>query len=255
MATPNPQARDIVRFTDIDGLNRDAAYRVCALAARCEHAGKPFSIALTGGSSPGGFYRLLGTPPFRNTVNWSNCHLFFGDERCVPPEAEESNYRLARTTLLDNLPVPDANVHRMRGEVTDHNAAAREYEDDLRSFFAIEPGQVPRFDLILLGMGPDGHCASLFPHKPALHERDHLVIATEPGLQPFVTRITLTLPVINNAAEVLFLVPDGKKADIVARVLEGPLAPDDLPSQNVHPATGVVTWLLTDAAGAQLKTV
>jgi 6-phosphogluconolactonase len=253
MQTPSPFLRDIVRFADIDALSRDAAQRVTALAAISERAGKPFTLALTGGSSPGALYRLLATPPYRESISWSNVHLFFGDERCVPPDANESNFRQAQETLINGLDIPPANIHRMQGELPDHEQAAREYEAELTEFFALQPGQFPRFDLILLGMGPDGHCASLFPHKPALHESNRLVTSTPPGLEPFVPRITLTLPTLNSAAEVLFLVPDGRKAGVLARILEGPDEPDALPSQQVRPPNGAVTWLITNAAAAELK--
>jgi 6-phosphogluconolactonase len=253
METRPSLLRDIVRFADIDALSRDAAFRVAALAAGRSRAGKPFTVALTGGSSPGTLYRLLAAPPFHDMIRWDDVHLFFGDERCVPPEAAESNYRQASETLLDRLDLPAANIHRMHGELPDPAQAAWEYEAELATFFALQPGEFPRFDLILLGMGPDGHCASLFPHKPALQERERRVTWTQPGLEPFVPRITLTLPTLNNAAQVLFLVPDGRKAGVVARILEGPDEPDTLPSQNVRPRDGTVTWLVTNAAAAQLK--
>jgi 6-phosphogluconolactonase len=255
MNTENSSLREVVRFADIEALSRDGAYRVCALAACSARAKRPFTVALTGGSSPGTLYRLLSKPPLRETIDWDNTHLFFGDERCVPPDAAESNYRQAREMLIDRAPISTANVHRMRGELPDHEQAARDYEAELIAFFNLQPGQPPRFDLVLLGMGPDGHCASLFPYKPALQERQRLVVATEPGLTPFVPRITLTLPVLNRAAEVMFLVPDGAKAGILARILEGPDDPDELPSQNVRPSAGTVTWLITNAAAAQLMRV
>lgn len=250
MPTESRSQREIVRFEDKNALSRDAAYRFTALAAMSARAGRPFTVALSGGSTPAILYRLLSSSPFRETLSWSNVHLFFGDERCVPPNSPDSNYRMAFETLISHIEIPPQNVHRMPGELADHGAAARQYESDLRAFFHLSNGEGPRFDLILLGMGPDGHCASLFPHKPALQERQQLVVATDPGLQPFVPRLTLTLPTLNNAANVLFLVAGADKAETLARVLNGPPDPEALPSQNVVPINGSLTWLIDREAAA-----
>src|SRR5207248_3321496 len=145
--------------------------------------------------------------------------------------SEFSNYRMALETLIEPLQLPAGNVHRIPAEQPDNATAALSYEEELRRFFAAS--ELPRFDLVLLGMGPDGHCASLFPHKPALADTARWVVATEPGLEPFVPRITMTLPVLNNAANVMFLVVGADKAETVTRVLTGPKRPDDLPSQSV----------------------
>src|SRR5579871_3259137 len=252
MQTESRSQREIVRFEDKIALSRDAAYRFTALAALSARTGRPFTVALSGGSTPAILYRLLAAPPFRDAISWRDVHLFFGDERCVPPDSPDSNFRMASETLLSQIEIPPQKVHRMPGEMADHDTAARQYESDLRAFFHLSAGEYPRFDLILLGMGPDGHCASLFPHKPALQEQQRLVVATEPGLKPFVPRLTLTLPVLNNAANILFLVAGADKAETLARVLEGPLDPEALPSQAVVPANGSLTWLV-DKEAARLS--
>ena len=244
--------REIVLFADKNAMRRDAAYRFTALSAMSARAGRPFTVALSGGSTPAILYRLLAASPFRETLPWNNIHLFFGDERCVPPDSPDSNYRMAFETLISQIEIPAQNVHRMPGDLADRDAAARQYEAELRGFFHLSEGEWPRFDLILLGMGPDGHCASLFPHKPALQERRRLVVATEPGLQPFVPRLTLTLPVLNNAAHVLFLVAGADKAETLAHVLQGLPDPEALPSQAIAPTDGALTWLIDRDAAARL---
>jgi 6-phosphogluconolactonase len=196
-------------------------------------------------------YRLLTTSPFREGIPWADTHLFFGDERCVPPDSPDSNYHLITSTLLAHLDLPEENIHRMRGEQADPDAAAWEYEAELRRSFALTADAWPRFDLVLLGLGPDGHCASLFPHKPALHEQTRFVVASEPGREPLVTRLTLTLPVLNHAANILFLVAGADKAETLTRVQEGPRDPDALPSQAIQPLDGTLSWLL-DREAARL---
>lgn len=248
--TRSTRPHDIQILPDQEALAGAAAARFVAFAKQRTDAGEPFRVALAGGSTPKALYTLLAAPPYHDEIDWSLVHLFFGDERCVASDSEDSNYHMVKASLLDNNPdIPPQNVHRMPAELPDHDQAARQYEDELRTAFALSDDSqdgvsVPRFDLILLGMGPDGHTASLFPHKPALHVQDRLVVATEPGLKPFVPRLTLTLPVLNAAVQVLFLVAGKDKADTLARVLNGPPDPENLPSQSVHPAKGHITWLL-----------
>lgn len=245
-------ARDRVIFTDKEALSWDAALRWSALAAQAARANRQFTVALTGGSSPDLLYSLMASPPFQDSVEWRTMHLFFGDERCVPPDAPESNFKQAQDLLISRIAIPAENIHRIEGELPDPDEAAQRYEAELYRAFALEPGALPRFDLILLGMGSDGHCASLFPLKPALREQERLVVATEPGLQPFVPRITLTFPALNHASNILFLVTGEDKAKRVAQVLEGPDDPNGLPSQNVVPVNGTLSWLLDQAAAASL---
>jgi 6-phosphogluconolactonase len=160
---------------------------------------------------------------------------------------------MAREALLANVPIPAENVYRMPAEQPDPDSAAQAYEAELRQAFGIGAQAWPRFDLVLLGMGADGHCASLFPRKPALRETTRLVVATEPGLEPFVPRLTLTYPVLNQAANVVFLVAGAEKAQTLARVLEGPFDPDALPAQAVAPSDGTLTWLFDTAVATRLQ--
>ncbi len=183
---------------------------------------------------------------------WSQTHFFWGDERHVSPDSPESNYAMARQTMLGPIGVPAKNIHRIRSELPDAHDAASEYETQLRSFFQSPPGQLPRFDLILLGLGPDAHTASLFPHTEALHEHHKLVAAN--WVEKFKTwRITLTLPVINNAANVLFLVSGSEKAEALKTVLKGPHHPELYPAQLIQPTDGTLTWLVDQSAAHLLR--
>lgn len=212
-----------------------------------------FTVALAGGSTPKGMYALLASDAYRNRIDWQKVHVFFGDERCVPPENEFSNFRMANASLLMHVPVPKRQIYRIRGEIAPHMAAA-EYEGAmLRVFGASDAAPFPRFDLILLGMGPDGHTASLFPGSPALKEKKRWVV--ENDVQKFKDtptpwqRVTMTYPVLNAASQVLFMVAGADKADSLYEVLHGQPNSDLYPSQAVKPA-GKLTWLV-DAAAAQ----
>ena len=204
------------------------------------------AIALAGGSTPRDLYIRLAAVP-RQQIPWEKVHLFWGDERCVAPDHADSNFRMVRETLLDHIALPENHVHRMRGELPPQTAAAH-YHDELRGFFGELP---PRFDLVLLGMGDDGHTASLFPGTTALQERQTLAAAVHvPALQAW--RITLTLPVLNAAREVVFLVAGTGKAAMIARIA-GLASPDSaLPASLVRPGDGEVHWLLDSDAAAQL---
>src|SRR5437588_12027489 len=207
-----------------------------------------FTVALAGGSTPKGVYSLLAT----NYTNfaWNRVFLFFGDERHVPPTDPESNYRMASESLITKIAIPAENVFRVPAENSDASAAALDYENQLRRFFELRPGEFPRFDLILLGLGPDGHTASLFPNTAALNETKLLVVAN--WVEKFkANRITFTYPVLNNAACVIFLVNGADKADMVRTVLEDGRA--DLPSQRVHPVNGRLLWLLDKGAASKLS--
>lgn len=244
--------REVVIFDDKEALSRDAAHRFVFLANQKTRAGDLFNVALAGGSTPEMLYGLLATLPFRDDIDWTKVHLFFGDERAVPPDHTDSNYRMADAALFAPLGLPAANIHPMPAELPDLDASARAYEAELRTHFGLSAAdEAPRFDLILLGMGPDGHTASLFPHKPALQEKTRLVVATEPGLKPFVPRLTLTYPVLNQAENVLFLVAGADKAATLHRVLNGPADPQALPAQAVNPTEGSLVWLVDRAAMGQ----
>jgi 6-phosphogluconolactonase len=221
----------------------DPAAEAAVVLAR--HAAAGHHIALTGGSTPRAAYQRLADM----RLDWSQSTLWWGDERCVPPDDERSNYRLAKETLLDALTAGPPVAHRIRGELGPV-AGADDYEEQLRDEFG---DGVPALDLILLGMGPDGHVASLFPGQPALAEsRRRAVGVEEAGVEPFVPRVSLTLPVINGAAEVLFLVSGAQKAEAVARAFGD--APDpDTPASLVSPETGSLTVLLDPPAAERLE--
>lgn len=232
-------------------LARRAAEHFIHLAAQAIAEKGRFAVALSGGSTPRSLYTLLANDPYREQVRWSAVHVFWGDERCVPPDHLESNYGMAREALLAKVNIPVENVHRMAAEKPPEQAA-EEYERILHTFFNLKPGELPHFDLILLGLGPDGHTASLFPGTPVLHEQGRLVAA------PFVEklnayRLTLTLPVLNHAANVTFLVEGEAKASVVRDVIEGKRDPDRLPAQLIRPANGVLIWLIDQAAASQLS--
>ena len=227
-------------------LFQAAAAEFIALASTAIRDHEKFSVALSGGSTPKSLYSVLA----KATLSWEKIFFFWSDERHVPPDHPESNYRMANEALLSKVPVPPENIFRVRAEEKDANVVARDYEEALRSFFRLRPGEFPRFDLILLGLGPDGHTASLFPNTPALNETKRLVVAN--WVEKFKTnRITFTYPVLNYAACVIFLVSGGDKSEIVREVLENPGA--DLPSQKVHPANGRLLWLLDKDAASKLS--
>lgn len=252
---PNPT---IEVHTDPTALALAAARHFVRAANAAIGARGRFTVALAGGSTPAELYRLLSQVPFREQIDWSRTLIFFGDERCVPPDHLWSNYRMARETLLDAVPLPPANVHRMAGEL-DPAAGALAYAAALRCAFDLRGAGRPVFDLILLGMGDDGHTASLFPGMAAPHERRRIVVASAvPAyVQPAVPRITLTFPVLNAARHVLFLVAGAGKAEKV-RVILGDLRTGysersaaeskDLPAGRVQPTHGTLTWLLDRAA-------
>lgn len=235
-------------FPDPQALAEAAARHVVERAQAASDARGAFSIALSGGTTPRELHLKLAAPPLVDQVDWSRVRVFFGDERSVPPDDERSNYRMAEETLLSRVPIPRNRIHRMRGELPPEQAA-EDYERQLRDFFGDEP---PRLDLILLGMGDNGHTASLFPGLTAVHEQQRWVVAEyvpEVGMW----RITLTPAIINLAREVIFLVAGAAKADMLRQVLEGPYAPDERPAQIVRPSPGEVVWLIDAAAAAKLS--
>ena len=235
----NPEIKVVA---DLPALVEEAADRIAAAARTAIADHGSFSIALSGGSTPEPVYRRLTQPPYASAIDWSRVRIYFGDERCVPPESDQSNYHMVRGAMLEALPIPQQNVFRMRGEI-DPEQAATEYGRLLKEHFG-DAG----LDLILLGMGDDGHTASLFPGTAALHESKHRCVANfVPKLNAW--RITLTAPFINRADAVAFLVSGQGKAARVQEVISGPRDPDRLPSQLVGPVNGRLTWLL-DAAAA-----
>lgn len=251
MSENTSQPRGAIQvFADQDQLAQAAA-NLFVSVFKANPARERFTVAMSGGSTPRKFHALLAASPLVEQVDWSMVEFYWGDERFVPPNSPESNYRMARETLLQALRIRPEQVHPVPTEIGDAAQAAAAYEADIRRDFNLLPGQFPRFDLILLGMGPDGHTASLFPHTAALQERYRVVVANEvPQLQT--TRITLTAPAINAAANVAFVVGGADKADALAAVLEGPQQSEEYPSQLVQPSAGNLFWLLDQAAAAKL---
>jgi 6-phosphogluconolactonase len=239
---------EIIVSPDAEALAVEAAQHFSESAREAvDHRGR-FSVALSGGSTPGSLYRLLAEEPYRSQVPWQSVYLFWGDERCVPPGDVASNYRLAEEALIRHVPVPAENLFRIRGELSP-DAAARNYDKVLQDFFC---GPRPRFDLVLLGLGGDGHTASLFPGSSSLQEATQLAVPVQAHYQDRPAgRVTLTLPAINSARHVLFLVQGEDKAKVVEAVLKGPEA--SFPAQLVRPQAGQLTWLLDASASSLLQ--
>lgn len=239
---------------DPRALARRAADVFTSMATNSQHENAAWSVALAGGSTPRALYEILAAEARGPTsrIDWSRAHIYWGDERCVPPDHPDSNYMMARETLLDRVAVPSAHVHRMRGEEDDPDRAAALYESEMRASFAVEAPEVPRFDLVLLGLGSDAHTASLFPGSPALRETTRLVAA--PYVEKLAAhRITLTPRLLNAAAHVIFLVSGAAKAAPLRDVLEGGERPDLFPAQCVRPARGTLLWLVDAEAAAELR--
>jgi 6-phosphogluconolactonase len=248
-AAPEPE---VVVLPDHDAFVAEAAERIAGRCRAVVGARGECAIALTGGDTPGPIYSRLAREPYRSRIPWDRVRVFWGDERCVPPEDPRSNFRGGWETLLSHVPVPADHVHRMPGERADLDRAAQEYEALLRSHVPRGPGGWPCLDLVLLGLGANAHIASLFPHAPALHESARAVVAyyvAEVGMD----RMTLTPPVLDSATEILFLVSGSKKAEAVWRTLEGPREPDAVPAQLVRPTGGRLVWLMDAQAASRLS--
>lgn len=238
---PNPAA-----------LSRHAARHFVEMAEEAVAARGRVRIAISGGSTPKAAFQLLSDPsgPWYGRMPWDRIELFWVDERAVPPDHADSNYRMTREMLLSRVPLRSEQIHRMEGELDPEVAAAR-YESELRTAFRLEGAETPRFDLVALGLGDDGHTASIFPYTQAVHELGRLVVANHVP-QKDSWRITLTWPVINNAASVFFLVGGEDKAEVLNEVFTGPRDPERLPSQLIWPAGGILTLILDRAAAAYL---
>ncbi len=226
-----------------------AAQTIVDLGARAVAERGRFMLALAGGATPRATYMRLAVPPHADRMPWDRTWLFFGDERCVPPEHPESNYRMAYEALISKVPLPTDHVFRMRGEADDPEVAATEYARTLATVFGTRRGEVPRFDLILLGVGLDGHTASLFPGSPALKEVFRLVAAVHAAAAIIPQRLTLTFPVFNAAAHVIVLVAGAEKAKTVKIALTGSVA---LPVAMVQPVSGTLRWIVDRGAASLL---
>jgi 6-phosphogluconolactonase len=209
-------------------------------------------VAISGGTTPKVMFTLLADPaqPFLTQIPWDKLYLYWVDERCVPPDNEESNYRMTNEAMLSKVPLPAAQIFRMEGELDPEVAAAR-YESTIRNSFKLEGAETPTFDLVLLGMGDDGHTASLFPHTEALDNLTNIAVANH-VLQKDTWRITLTWPVINQGREVAFLIEGATKTQVLHDVFLGPYQPETFPSQLIRPASGRLTLLLDTIAAAKL---
>ena len=243
---------ELRRLTTPQDLFQAAAEEVIRAATSAIAQRRRFTIALSGGSTPKNMYTLIAANASAS-LPWDQMFFFWSDERHVPPDNPESNYRMANEALLSKVPVPAANIFRVPSENPDAAAAADAYEQTLREFFALAPGEFPRFDLILLGMGPDGHTASLFPETAALQEKSRLVVAN--WVEKLKTsRITFTLPVLNAARGVAFLVSGTDKAAALHEVLEGNDPAEKYPSKLVQPTDGKLIWFVDRAAASLLST-
>jgi 6-phosphogluconolactonase len=240
--------REIIICRDAEELSRRAAGQFVLLARQALAAQGRFSVALSGGSTPKALYSSLATGEFSEQLAWRQIHLFWGDERCVAPDHAESNFRMVKESLLSKIVIPSDSVHRMAGEKEPQLAVA-EYEAQLRLHFHIEGDTVPRFDLVLLGLGEDGHTASLFPGSSALNETRRLVATTYVAkLNAY--RLTLTFPVINNAAQIAFLVAGESKSAIVKAILTTEKC--DYPAARIRPENGQLVWFVTKEAASDL---
>ena len=241
-------------FVEPDGaaLAQRAARHFVEMASEAVARRGQARVAISGGSTPKAAFKLLADPrqPWRERMPWEKLELYWVDERTVPPDSAESNYRMTREALLDHAPLRPEQVHRMEGELEPEVAAAR-YESMLRNDFRLEGAESPRFDLVELGMGDDGHTASLFPHTEAIHTLGRLVMANQVP-QKETWRITLTWPVINNASSVFFLIGGADKAKVLSDVFMGERDPERLPSQLIWPTSGILTLFLDKDAAALL---
>jgi len=234
-------------YPDPASLARGAAEHIVTLTAATMNERGRFSIALSGGSTPKKLYELLAIPDYAQRIGWQHVHVFWGDERCVPSDHVDSCYRMAREALLDHVPLPPDNIRRIQGELLPDEAAAK-YERILHYFF---DDPFPRFDLILLGMGDDGHTASLFPGTKALDETKRWVIENYVEAKQM-WRVTLTRTAINAAANVMFLVSGDGKAERLRQVIQGDHTPYMLPSQFIKPDSGELLWFVDQAAARLL---
>lgn len=238
---------EIAVLPDVPAIAREAADRIVALAGQVQQQGRNFSLALSGGSTPKPLYELLATEPYRSRIDWARVEIYFGDERCVPPNHPESNYRMADLALLSKVPIPPTQIHRMRGEI-EPEQAGKEYDQLLAEKF----GDAGGIDVNLLGLGDDGHTASLFPGTPGVRETSRLAMAqfVEHSTTGKSWRITMTAPFINRSGVAMFLTAGAKKAPALQQILEGDRNPEKYPAQLIDPEKTQVVWLLDVAAAA-----
>ncbi|MBI4673679.1 MAG: 6-phosphogluconolactonase [Chloroflexi bacterium] len=245
--------REIRVIPDVQTLSRVAAEELVTQARDAVHARGVFHVALSGGATPLGTYTRLATDDaLRQKMPWAQTHFWWSDERHVPPAHADSNFRAAHEAMLARVQLPAQNIHRIRAENPDAAQAAQDYEAELRAVFQLDAPALPRFDLILLGIGSDGHTASLFPGTKALNETQRLVVRNWVG-KLYTWRITFTAPLINTARGVMFLAAGDDKALPLKGVLEGPYEPVQLPAQLIQPREGKLIWLLDFQAAGELS--
>ncbi len=245
--------REIRILANGTAIARRAAQEFVQAAASGVREKGSFSVVLAGGSTPKALYSLLvNDPTLRSQVPWDKMHLFFGDERHVPPDHPDSNFRMATEAMISKSPMKPEQVTRIKGEYPDAGQAALEYEKALREYFKLKDGEYPRFDLVLVGMGNEGHTLSLFPGTKALHADGHIAVRNWVG-KLYAERITLTAPAASNAVQVIFMVTGADKAPALKAVLEGPFEPEQLPAQLLQPKNGKLLWLVDAAAGSMLR--
>jgi 6-phosphogluconolactonase len=239
-------------FDDPEQVAEAAADAFARRALQAVERAGAFNVALSGGSTPKLLFAFLASGSLRARLAWDKVHFFWGDERSVPPDHPESNFGAARDILLSRLDIPAGNIHRIEAELDDPDEAAARYEADLRRHFRLAEGELPRFDLVFLGMGADGHTASLFPGSEALEERRRLVVpAWVESLKTY--RVTLTCPVFNNAACIMFLITGQEKAETLRAVVEQGAEPPHYPAQRIRPHNGETLWYVDKAAGRLLS--
>ena len=249
---PAPAQRDIRILADSAAITRRAADEFVKAASEAVAKSGVFNVAFAGGSTPKSLYALLADDPaYRSKISWDKMRVFFGDERHVPPDNSESNFRMASEALFSKGLVKPEQIARIKGEYPDTEKAALEYEQVLRAYFQLKDGEYPRFDLVLLGMGDEGHTLSLFPGTKALHAAGRIVVRNWVG-KFYTERITLTAEAANHANRVMFMITRADKAPALKAVLEGPYEPEQLPAQLIQPASGNALWLIDRDAAKML---
>jgi 6-phosphogluconolactonase len=245
--------RKVELFANGMEIARRAADDVVRIAREAAAARGVFTIALSGGSTPKVLYALLAEhPSLRNSLPWDKMKVFFGDERHVGPGHADSNFQMASDAMLSKAPLRPEQIFRIKGEYPDTAQAAAEYEVTIQREFGLKCGEFPSFDLVLLGMGSEGHTLSLFPGTKALHETQRIVTSNWVG-KLYTERVTLTAPAANNAANIIFMIAGADKACALKAVLEGPHEPDQLPAQMIQPSNRTLSWLVDQAAGSMLS--
>jgi 6-phosphogluconolactonase len=255
MSSSSPaRPREVAIVRDAAAVTQRAAAEFLSCVDKAIAEKDSFTVALAGGSTPKALYSMLSEDPaYRSKIPWPKLYFFFGDERHAAPDSAESNYNMANETLFSKGLVKPEQITRIKGEYSDTEKAALEYEQALRAYFRLRDGEYPRFDLVLLGMGPEGHTLSLFPGTRALHATNRIVVRNWVG-KLYTERITLTASAANQANRIIFCVTHADKALALKAVLEGPYEPEQLPAQLIQPVNGALLWLVDESAGSKLAT-